>query len=56
MVAAGKHLSLRNSYKQVEALARDIVKQLVDFDPDFKKSSKDKVFMYATEVLTLGLL
>jgi len=56
VVGAGKHLSQKQSYSQVGALAKDIDKKFVDFDPESTKSPKHKVFLYATEVLTLGLL
>jgi len=56
VVAAGNHLSQKKTYKKVDILAKDIVKKFVDFDPDSTNSPKDKVFLYTTEVLTLGLL
>ena len=56
MVAAGKYLLQQKSYGKVEDLAKKIVSKFVNFDPDVTVSHKDKKFVYATEVLSLGLL
>jgi len=55
VVGAAKFLESNNNY-EVEELAKAIVAQFVHFDPDFKVSTQDKVYLYGTEVLTLGLL
>lgn len=55
IVAAGK-LLMKKPYQRVEDLANDIVDKFVHFDPDAKVPNNDKIQMYATEVLTLGLL
>ena len=56
VVGAAKFLESSNHYEKVEELAKAIVAQYVHFDPDSKVSTQDKVYLYGTEVLTLGLL
>ena len=43
-------------FEKVEDLAKEILMQFVNFDPDVTVSHKNKKLVYATEVLSLGLL
>ena len=56
IITAGKQLLKKKAYRKVEELAKDIVTHFINFDPESKISNKDKIHLYATEVLTLGLL
>ena len=57
VVAAAKQLlSTGEKYEKVDELACAIVNTYLSFDPDAKRSAKDKKLLYSNEVLNLGLL
>ena len=56
VIGVAEFLESSNHYEKVEELAEAIVAQFIHFDPDATVSTQDKVYLYATEVLTLGLL
>jgi len=56
VVAAGVKLLNKKSYGNVSALAKEILKTFVCFNPNTKINRSDKCFLYATETLTLGLI
>ena len=51
-----KYLLFNNQFNSVEALAKGEVMQYIVFDPDVKLKVKDKVNLYALQVMTLRLL
>ena len=56
VVAAAKQLLSTIEFGSVEAIAKEILIQFIAFEPDVKIYESDKVRLYATQVLTLGLL
>ena len=56
VIAAAKQLLSAAEFDSVEAIAKEIVVQFITFEPDVKIKASDKVRLYATQVLTLGLL
>jgi len=56
VVAAEKQILSTVEFGSVEAIAKDILIQFFAFEPDVKINESDKVHLYATQILTLGLL
>ena len=56
VVGAAEFLLQKKEYEKATDLAKHLADQFLHFDPDATVSRLDKVQLYATEVLTLGLL
>ena len=56
VIAAAEQLLSAAEFDSVEAIAKEIAVQFITFEPDVKIKASDKVQLYATQVLTLGLL
>ena len=60
IVAAAKYLmntsSTCKSFKNSEDISREIVTRFVNFDPNIKIATQDKMHLYSLQVLTLGLV
>ena len=56
VIAAAKQILSIVEFGSVEAIAREILIQFIAFEPDVKINKSEKVRLYATQILTLGLL
>lgn len=56
VIAAANKVTEQQQYTNVRDLASAILDQFVNFDPDEKVKRTDKVHLYATQTLTLGLI
>ena len=56
IICAAKTILSKSHYDSVTDLAREIIVQYISFDPDIKEKIRDKVKLYALQVLNLGLL
>ena len=56
IICAAKNIMSKSRFDNVINLAKEIVVQYLSFDPDVKVTCKDKVKLYALQVLNLGLL
>ena len=56
IICAAKKIMSKSNFENVIDLAREIAVQYTSFDPNIQKTVNDKVYLYALQVLNLGLL
>ena len=56
IIAAAKKIMQKQKYDKVKDLANAILSKYVNFNPDEKVPRGDKINLYATQTLTLGLI